>query len=255
MDGEESNSRMVRLLECAGGVPPSAFRLLPPPFALRSPHSTMNSSWIFFLLSEKFFSPCHLHPHARKNEKNIFCLDCCLTLCPHCLPLHDSHRLLQVRRYVYNDVVRLDDMEKLFDCRFVQLLQFLPENSSRAVPILLSSLQGTACRRHGTAGFEYIYDCECLQPLDLGCANLEESQMTPSSVLDAEVSFRNTTSSGSCSDGDGGVGCLNVGCTATTEKVTRKKRSTRVAVANFCDRITPRSVSKRKGLPLRSPLY
>lgn len=77
-------------------LPPSAFRLLPPPFALRSPHSTMNSSWIFFLLSEKFFSPCHLHPHARKNEKNIFCLDCCLTLCPHCLPLHDSHRLLQV---------------------------------------------------------------------------------------------------------------------------------------------------------------
>ena len=169
-----------------------------------------------------------------------------------------------------------------------QLLQFLPENSSRAIPILLSSLQGTKFtikRRKKwnkssfvkqerfsewfTDGFSqvrhavdmerpvsrYIYDCECLQPLDLGCANLEDSQMTPSSVLYAEVSSRNTTSSGSCSDGDGGVGCLNVGCTATTEKVTRKKLSTRVAVANFCDRITPRSVSKRKGLPLRSPLY
>lgn len=241
----------------------------------------MNSSWIFFLLSEKFFSPCHLHPHSRKNEKNIFCLDCCLTLCPHCLPLHDSHRLLQVRRYVYNDVVRLDDMEKLFDCRFVQ--SYIT-NSSRVVflnhrpqtrPIkcsgsFCSSCQRTlqepyqfcslACKVRHAVDMErpvsrYIYDCECLQPLDLGCANLEESQMTPSSVLDAEVSSRNTTSSGSCCDGDGGVGCLHVGCTATTEKVTRKKRSTRVAVANFCDRITPRSVSKRKGLPLRSPLY
>lgn len=102
----------------------------------------------------------------------------------------------------------------------------------------------------------YIYDYNCLPPLDLGCANLEESLLTRSSVLDAEVSSPNTTSSASCTDGDGGGGCFNAGCTtATTEKVTRKKRSTRVAVVNLCDRITPLSVNKRKGLPVRSPLY
>ena len=28
---------------------------------------------------------------------------------------------MQVRRYVYNDVVRLDDLEKLIDCSFVQV--------------------------------------------------------------------------------------------------------------------------------------
>jgi hypothetical protein len=29
----------------------------------------------------------------------------------------------QVRRYVYNDVVRLDDLERLIDCSFVQVMR------------------------------------------------------------------------------------------------------------------------------------
>ncbi|THU44167.1 hypothetical protein C4D60_Mb02t04550 [Musa balbisiana] len=60
------------------------------------------------------------HESRRKNEKNIFCLACCTSICTHCAPAHRSHPLLQVRRYVYNDVVRLDDLEKLVDCCFVQ---------------------------------------------------------------------------------------------------------------------------------------
>jgi hypothetical protein len=31
-------------------------------------------------------------------------------------------RTRQVRRYVYNDVVRLDDLERLIDCSFVQVI-------------------------------------------------------------------------------------------------------------------------------------
>ncbi|KAL6004942.1 hypothetical protein ACLOJK_005500 [Asimina triloba] len=72
------------------------------------------------LLGDKFFSPCVIHDTAKKNEKNIFCLDCCYSICAHCLSLHRSHRLIQIRRYVYHDVVRLDDMEKLIDCSLVQ---------------------------------------------------------------------------------------------------------------------------------------
>ncbi|CAL9055588.1 unnamed protein product [Musa banksii] len=45
-------------------------------------------------------------------------------------PPHPSHPLLQVRRYVYNDVVRLDDLEKLIDCSFVQPYTI---NSAKAV--------------------------------------------------------------------------------------------------------------------------
>ncbi|XP_077234380.1 protein RGF1 INDUCIBLE TRANSCRIPTION FACTOR 1-like isoform X2 [Tasmannia lanceolata] len=76
--------------------------------------------WLEGLLGEKFFNSCLIHETAKKNEKNIFCLDCCTSICPHCLSPHCSHRLLQIRRYVYRDVVRQDDLEKLIDCSFVQ---------------------------------------------------------------------------------------------------------------------------------------
>ncbi|KAE8718748.1 Detected protein of confused Function [Hibiscus syriacus] len=58
--------------------------------------------------------------HVKKNEKNVYCLDCCISICPHCVPSHRFHRLLQVRRYVYHDVVRLEDLQKLIDCSNVQ---------------------------------------------------------------------------------------------------------------------------------------
>ncbi|KAF3322484.1 PLATZ transcription factor [Carex littledalei] len=76
--------------------------------------------WLGGLVEETFFVGCESHDSRRKNEKNIFCLDCCTSICPHCAPLHPHHPLLQVRRYVYNDVVRLDDLEKLIDCSYVQ---------------------------------------------------------------------------------------------------------------------------------------
>ncbi|XP_042466426.1 protein RGF1 INDUCIBLE TRANSCRIPTION FACTOR 1-like [Zingiber officinale] len=76
--------------------------------------------WLGRLVEESFFVGCGAHESRKKNEKNIFCLDCCSSICPHCAPAHSSHPLLQVRRYVYNDVVRLDDLEKLIDCSFVQ---------------------------------------------------------------------------------------------------------------------------------------
>ncbi|RWV77137.1 hypothetical protein BHE74_00018263 [Ensete ventricosum] len=87
--------------------------------------------WLGGLVEESFFVGCEAHESRRKNEKNIFCLGCCTSICTHCAPAHRSHPLLQVmmlllplhdvRRYVYNDVVRLDDLEKLVDCCFVQV--------------------------------------------------------------------------------------------------------------------------------------
>ncbi|XP_057972679.1 protein RGF1 INDUCIBLE TRANSCRIPTION FACTOR 1 [Malania oleifera] len=77
-------------------------------------------AWLEGLIAETFFVVCGFHENHRKNEKNVFCLECCLSICPHCLPSHTSHPLLQVRRYVYHDVVRLDDLEKLIDCSCIQ---------------------------------------------------------------------------------------------------------------------------------------
>ena len=80
-------------------------------------------AWLEALNTQKFFVACSFHEHAKKNEKNICCLDCCTSICPHCVAAHRVHRLLQVRRYVYHDVVRLEDLEKLIDCSSVQVYQ------------------------------------------------------------------------------------------------------------------------------------
>lgn len=53
-------------------------------------------AWLEGLMAETFFGVCGVHESRRKNEKNVFCLLCCLSICPHCLPSHRSHPLLQV---------------------------------------------------------------------------------------------------------------------------------------------------------------
>ncbi|XP_068323353.1 protein RGF1 INDUCIBLE TRANSCRIPTION FACTOR 1 [Pyrus communis] len=82
--------------------------------------NNIKPAWLERLMAETFFGGCGVHHSRRKNEKNVFCLHCCLSICPHCLPSHRLHPLLQVRRYVYHDVVRLGDLEKLIDCSYTQ---------------------------------------------------------------------------------------------------------------------------------------
>ncbi|CAK9154482.1 unnamed protein product [Ilex paraguariensis] len=240
--------------------------------------------WVEALLSEKFFNACIIHEEAKKNEKNIFCLDCCESLCPHCLTPHRSHRLLQIRRYVYHDVLRLGDAEKLMDCAFVQSYT---TNSAKVVflnqrpqtrlsrgsgnicitcdrglqdPYLFCSL---SCKlqyilRTGDELSRYIHKREHITLPEPG---LEDGQMTPDSVLEPACSVR--TSSGTSGSGGtaGEVGCRTIACTATTE-IVRKKRSSvsafRVACRPICapvSEISAAMMNRRKGTPHRSPLY
>jgi len=62
-------------------------------------------AWLERLMGETFFGGCGVHQNQRKNEKNILCLHCCLTICPHCLPSHPSHPLLQVLVTSINDLI------------------------------------------------------------------------------------------------------------------------------------------------------
>ena len=50
-----------------------------------------------WVLSEEFFDACAAHPGERKNDKNLFCVDCAAALCRHCLPHEPAHDVLQVR--------------------------------------------------------------------------------------------------------------------------------------------------------------
>ncbi|KAJ9563298.1 hypothetical protein OSB04_008458 [Centaurea solstitialis] len=188
--------------------------------------SSMNLPvWLESLLSEKFYDGCIIHQDSKKNEKNIFCVDCCQGLCPHCLTPHGSHRLLQIRRYVYHDVIRVGDAEKLMDCSYVQIKHIL--------------------RSEGMMS-EYLHECEVLTLPEPG---FDDGLMTPDSVLEPFVSLR--TSSGSSATG---FDCRTIVSTATTEIVRKKRtskstiRSTAVAVA--AEELT---ANRRKGVPRRSP--
>lgn len=100
--------------ECASQRTPVAAPLLrkPPP-----------DDWISCLLQTKFFAPCSLHCGMKKNESTYYCTTCvnfCGGICQHCLPEHLGHDLIQIRRYVYCDVVRALDMAPYVDTSGVQ---------------------------------------------------------------------------------------------------------------------------------------
>ncbi|KAL6569365.1 hypothetical protein OROMI_013879 [Orobanche minor] len=244
--------------------------------------STEVPVWLSSLLSERFFNACIIHEDLKKNEKNVFCLDCCEGICPHCLTNHPYHRLLQIRRYVYHDVIRLVDADKLFDCVQVQSytnngakvvflnprVQTRPPRASGSFCITCDrNLQEPAlycsisCKlqdivKNGCKLWTYLRKCEFLVLPELG---LDDGQMTPDSVLEPACSMR--TESGSSSGGGGGgadglMECPNLLCTAATTEVVRKKRTTGFRPA--CRPVTEISgcmMNRRKGTPQRSPLH
>ncbi|CAM6041310.1 unnamed protein product [Sphagnum compactum] len=93
---------------------------------------TGKPAWLEALLSEKFFVACTKHAALKKNERNVFCVDCNGGVCQHCVGSHRTSHcvLLQIRRYVYHDVIRLQDIQRLLDCSQVQTYII---NSARVV--------------------------------------------------------------------------------------------------------------------------
>ncbi|KAK8526143.1 hypothetical protein V6N12_020624 [Hibiscus sabdariffa] len=87
------------------------------------------TDWLSTLLGSEFFGPCFDHQDLRKNDKNVFCIDCCLEFCRHC-KAHSQHRSLQICKYVYQDVVRLQEMQKHLDCSKIQTYKI---NGEKAV--------------------------------------------------------------------------------------------------------------------------
>ncbi|KAI3764740.1 hypothetical protein L2E82_14753 [Cichorium intybus] len=245
--------------------------------------STNLPLWLESLLSEKFYNACIIHQDAKKNEKNIFCLDCCEGICPHCLTPHGSHRLLQIRRYVYHDVIRVGDAEKLMDCSYVQSYT---TNSAKVV-FLNPRPQTRACRNSSNSCIscdralqepylfcsifckishilrsegmmsEYLHDCEVLTLPEPG---FDDGLMTPDTVLEPFVSLRTSSgSSASCGAAGGGFDCRVIASTATTD-IVRKKRSSKSAIrAAMCLQVNSQlsefSGNRRKGVPRRSPFH
>ncbi|GLT74001.1 hypothetical protein SLA2020_458230 [Shorea laevis] len=115
------------------------------------------SDWLSTLLRSKFFGSCAHHEDLRKNEKNVFCIDCNHGFCRHCIETHCVHRYLQILKYVYHDVVRLQDMQKHLDCSKIQTykingekaVHLNPRPQSKDTKPSTKSKTGTACEACG----------------------------------------------------------------------------------------------------------
>ncbi|XP_023545424.1 uncharacterized protein LOC111804855 [Cucurbita pepo subsp. pepo] len=237
-------------------------------------------AWLEALYTQKFFVGCSYHETAKKNEKNICCLDCCISICPHCSSSHRFHRLLQVRRYVYHDVVRLEDLQKLIDCSNVQPYTI---NSAKVVFIKKrpqnrqfkgSGNYCTSCDRslqepyiHCSLGCKvdfvvkkkrdlssYLRTCNSLA-LSMDFVAFEDKgddEMTNETPRSTIVDYEEGTSSSSGSE--------NMSIIAHTP-IVRKKRTGLCScgrlnrkISTDQDMATSITISRRKGIPHRSPL-
>lgn len=121
-----------------------------------------NLRWLSDLVSKDFFHQCEVHPHAKKNDCTFFCIRCaCKPFCQHCLKFHEGHEVLQIRRYVYHDVVKAQDVQKFFDISGVQTYII---NSSRVVflrdrPVMKQTKTLNACKTCGRATREQFCFC------------------------------------------------------------------------------------------------
>lgn len=235
----------------------------------------MKPAWLEGLIGESFFGICGIHEHKRKNEKNIFCLDCCQSFCPHCLPTHHSHPILQVRRYVYQDVVRLDDLEKLIDCSFVQPYTI---NSAKVI-FLNQRAQTRSCKGPANSCFtcdrilqepfhfcslsckvdHMVYQGEDLSSVlcrfdatDFAFSQFEELRMdgsefvdddghnTSNYILEDSLQYKDSSSSNSC------IGISRISYKPEAERKKKKHNDFLPKFFSFGNR--------RKGAPQRSPL-
>ncbi|WOL18956.1 hypothetical protein Cni_G27753 [Canna indica] len=91
---------------------------------MRRVAASLAPPWLEPLLSTHFFAACPLHPDAPRSECNMFCLDCgaaSSSFCFYCRSdRHSGHRVIQIRRSSYHDVVRVAEIQKVLDISGVQ---------------------------------------------------------------------------------------------------------------------------------------
>ncbi|KAK1284707.1 hypothetical protein QJS10_CPB21g00294 [Acorus calamus] len=78
--------------------------------------------WLEPLLSSTFFTVCRVHGDSTRSECNMYCLDCAGDpFCYYCRSSrHADHRVIQIRRSSYHDVVRVSEVQKELDISEVQ---------------------------------------------------------------------------------------------------------------------------------------
>ncbi|XP_021761095.1 uncharacterized protein LOC110725935 [Chenopodium quinoa] len=78
--------------------------------------------WMMPMLKGQYFVTCSLHAYSKRSECNMFCLDCMGdAFCLNCLYFHNQdHRIIQVRRSSYHNVVRVNEIQSHLDISGIQ---------------------------------------------------------------------------------------------------------------------------------------
>ncbi|XP_052200860.1 protein RGF1 INDUCIBLE TRANSCRIPTION FACTOR 1-like isoform X2 [Diospyros lotus] len=211
-------------------------------------------AWLQGLMAETFFAACGVHENRRKNEKNIYCLDCCQSFCPHCLSSHHSHPLLQPYTINSAKVIFLNQRAQSRSCKGSANICFTCDRILQE-PFHFCSL---SCK------VDYmVYQGQDLSGIlhrfsesDFSLSQFEGLRMdgpelvdddgqisTPSSILEDPLQFRAMTS---CSDDAMGSSGIPRG---DSERKKKKKGSGFLPAG-----IVLSLSSRRKGAPHRSPL-
>ncbi|KAB1203479.1 hypothetical protein CJ030_MR8G001581, partial [Morella rubra] len=87
----------------------------------RMGNDELGPPWLIPMLGASYFISCSIHGDSNKSECNMFCLDCMgRALCSYCLINHKDHRVVQIRRSSYHNVVRVMEIQKYIDISCVQ---------------------------------------------------------------------------------------------------------------------------------------
>ncbi|MCD7461121.1 hypothetical protein HAX54_045331 [Datura stramonium] len=88
---------------------------------VRMRNDEVGPAWLKPLLKANYFHTCAVHGDSNKNECNMYCLDCMgSALCSYCLSNHKDHRVVQIRRSSYHNVVRVNEIQRYIDISCIQ---------------------------------------------------------------------------------------------------------------------------------------
>ncbi|XP_062200499.1 protein RGF1 INDUCIBLE TRANSCRIPTION FACTOR 1-like [Phragmites australis] len=213
--------------------------------------------WLELLLATQFFTTCRNHLLSNRNDCNLFCIDCeapPAAFCYYCRSHHHlTHRVIQIRRSSYHDVVRVSEVEDILDISDVQT--YVINGSS--VVFLNERPQLRGCVSSCKALSSSSYSCEtCGRALldqfrfcSLGCnvkGIKQDMEMPAKAENGSECGGNEDVTSGNIV---GSTSENNTGPSTMTEKKKFNENNEEVPPAKRVAR------HRRKGIPQRAPFF